>query len=189
MRQFWFFTANDGSRPHFPDGVTPRRCSYVGALYRLGTTAGHAHLWVGGQSRPDARLDPEVAGAFHFHDLVYYNSQWNQITTGAANHTHDVPEQPSYWLVCALLLDADVAACAADSDMYAVGEIVDGALSTETWDAGTQAQWETRMSARLYLALPSIVNNNDRLVAWLLGVLGLQSNRERGYRCPGDESE
>ena len=152
MRQFWFFTTNDGGVPHFPAGVTPRRCSYVGALYRLGTTAGHAHLWLGGLARPDARLDPEVAGAFHFHDLVWYSNQWNQITTGAANHTHSVPDAPDWWLVCALLRDADVAACAADSDMFNIGEIVDGALSTETWDAGTQATWTARMLNGLYLA-------------------------------------
>ena len=66
---------------------------------------------------------------------------------------------------------------------------MDGALSTETWDAGTQATWTARMLNGLYLALPSIVNNNDRLIAWLLGVLGLQADRERGYRCPFSEDE
>ena len=186
MRQFWFFTADDGGRPHFPAGVTPRRCSHVGALYLLGATSGHAHLWVGLGGRPDARMTGDYA--LHFHDVVWYSNAWHVLTTGAPDHDHDVPEQPTWWLVCALLRDADVATCAADAQMFNVGEITDGALSTTTWSAETQATWTSRMESGLYLALPEIVNNDERFVVWLKNLLGLRGG-ERGYRCPGPSEE
>jgi hypothetical protein len=182
MRRFWFFTEDTAGQPHFPDGVVPRRAAYVRSIYRLGETAGHAHLWTGGMARPDARMTGDYA--LHFHDVVRYDGAWHVLTTGATAHEHDIPEQPDWWLICALLRDADVAACAADLQMYNVGEIVDGEMSTETWAAQTQTQWSNRMEAGLYLAMPDVVNSDERLVVWLCNVLGLRAEGERGYRCP-----
>jgi len=183
MRQFWFFTADGGNRPRFPAGVVPRRASYVKSFALLGATAGHAHLKIGGYARPDARLSGEPL--LHYHDLIEYGGEWYQFTTGAADHEHEIPESPSWWLVCALLRDADVAACAADADMFNIGEIVDGELDATTWDAATLEQWQARMLAGLYLAMPDVVNDNARLIAWVKNVAGL-SGSERGYRCPGE---
>ena len=184
MRHFWFFTIDDGNRPHFPPGVVPRKASYVRAIYLLGATGGHAHLWTDGIGRPDARMEGEDY-ALHFHDIIRYGGAWHVITTGAPVHSHDVPEIPSWWLMSALMHDDDVAACAADDDMYNCGEVVDGELSTETWDGETQTTWTNRMENGLYLALPDVVNSDERFVVWLLNVLGLRASSDRGYRCPG----
>jgi len=187
MRHFWFFTQDDSGKPHFPSGVVPRKASYVRPIYRLGTTASHAHLWTGGIGRPDARLTGD--GELHFHDVVRYSGSWHVLTTGATQHDHDIPETPDWWLISALLRDADVAACSADPAMFNCGEVVDGELSTDTWDGTTQTTWTTRMETGLYLALPAEVTNNERLVVWLLNVLGLRALGDRGYRCPGAGEE
>ena len=185
-RQFWFFTSDAGNTPHFPDGVVPLKASYVGAFKLLGTTASHAHLQVGGYARPDGRLSSAVSGYLHFHDLIEYGGEWYVYTTGTANHQHAVPDSPSWWLVSALIRNEDVAACAADATMYDICEIgEDGAISTETWEAAEQDQWEARMLAGLYLKMPSTVSNDDRLIAFVKNVAGLTGS-ERGYRCPGE---
>ena len=184
-RQFWFFTADDGNRPHYPDGVVPLKASYVASFRLLGTTAGHAHLWIGGQARPDGRLG-DVAGRYHFHDLIEYGGQWYQFTTGTTAHEHAIPEAPSWWLVSALIRDADLAACAADPLMFSICQIGEGGeIDTTTWDTAEQDQWEARMLAGLYLKMPSTVNNDDRLIAYVKNVAGLTGS-ERGYRCPGE---
>jgi hypothetical protein len=185
MRQFWFFSEDDGNRPHYPDGVTPRRESRARSVRLLETTAAHAHLWIPGFARPDSRL--AGAEALHFHDVIWYNGAWHQITTGAGAHEHGIPAAPSYWLVCALLQDADVSLCAADPRIYSIGEVVDGSLSTGTWDAGTIALWQTRMEAAMYLAMPDTVINPERFVVWVANVLGLHATNERAYRCPFGE--
>ena len=187
MRHFWFFTADDGGRPHFPAGVVPRKAAYVAPAYLLGVTAAHTHLWTGGMGRPDANLTGD--GALHYHDVVRYGGAWHVLTHGAPDHDHAVPEQPDWWLVSALIRDEDLAACAADPQMFPVGEVVDGELSTETWDAGTVTTWATRMLNGLALVLPDVVNNNERMVVWIVNVLGLRADSERGYRCPGPPSE
>ena len=181
----WFFTADGGNRPHFPDGVVPQKASYVASLTLLGTMAGHAHLKVGGFARPDGRLG-DVAGRYHFHDIVKYGGEWYVFTTGTANHEHEVPDAPSWWLVCALIRDEDVAACAADPQMFPIGQIMDGAISTETWDADELALWRARILAGLYLNMPAVINNDDRLVHYIKDVCGLDGS-EIGYRCPGGD--
>ena len=185
-RQFWFFTSDAGNTPHFPDGVTPLKASYVGAFRLLGTTASHAHLWIGGYARPDARLSSAVSGYLHFHDLVEYGGAWYVFITGTANHQHAVPDSPSWWLVSALIGDADLAACAADPQMFPICQIgEDGNIDIATWEAAELATWQARMLAGLYLAMPAVVNNDDRLIAYVKNVAGL-SGSERGYRCPGE---
>ncbi|MBD3299834.1 MAG: hypothetical protein GF347_00600 [Candidatus Moranbacteria bacterium] len=181
MRRFWFFTSDDGGRPHFPVGVVPRKASYVCPFTLLGETAGHAHLKIGSHARPDARLSGD--GALHFHDLIQHAGTWYTFTEGAANHEHTVPDSPSWQLMCATLRDEDVAACTADPQMFNVGEIVEGELSTEQWSGTEQTTWTNRMRAGLYLNLPAIINSNLRFVKWLLGIAGLEGS-ERGYRCP-----
>jgi len=183
MRTFWFFTTSDGNAPHFPPGVVPRRVSRVAPIRRLEPTAGHAHLWAG-IARPDARLSGE--GALHFHDVIFYAGNWHTLTTGATPHSHGIPETPTWWLVCAALRDVDVAACAADPQMFNIGEIVDGDLAPDTWSPATLETWQNRIEAALYLTLPDVVNSPPRFVVWLLNVLGLQTTSERAYRCPTD---
>lgn len=181
----WFFTADDGGQPHFPAGVVPHKASYVAPVKRLGTTAGHAHLWAG-VGRPDARLASSVSGYMHFHDVIRYEGAEYVFTKGAANHVHPVPEQPDYWLICALIRTPDVAACAADPQMFPIGEIVDGVLSDEPWDAADLAIWQARMLAALYLDMPAVVNSPKRMVCWIGRILGLEMTDETGYRCPGE---
>lgn len=182
MRQFWFFTADDGGRPHFPDGVVPRRASFVKGLKMLGITAGHKHLLIANVTRPDMTLTG--TGRWHFHDLIPYGGAIHHFTWGAAHHTHDVPDTPTWWLVCALLHDADVPACAADPQMFNIGEIVDGEMDNTIWDAGTLVEWRGRMLNGLALEIPAVVNANDRLIEYIKGISGLEGS-ERGHRCPG----
>ena len=183
MRHFWFFTADDGGRPHFPAGVVPRKAAYVHGFELVGETAGHAHLKLGAILLPDARLEGDYA--MHYHHAIQYGGAWHVVTFGAPDHDHEISGQPDWWFMCALIRNADVAACATDPSMYPVAEIVEGELSTEDWDAETVATWAARMENGLYLSMPDGVSNDDRLVEWLKGVSG-KTGSERGYRCPGE---
>ena len=180
-RRFWFFTSDAGNTPHFP--ATPEKASHVAPIYMLGTAAAHKHAWLGGICRPDAGL--AGADAMHYHDIVEYQGTQYQLTTPESTpaHSHDIPESPSYWLVCATVRDADLGAFASDPAVYPLAEVVDGVLSNDAWDQATFDTWETRFRVGLALDLPSVVNRDMRLVDWLKTVVGLRGS-ETGYRCP-----
>jgi len=207
MKAGWLFARNAGdgtesnpNRPALPVGVRGKMTN-PGDIIRLTGPVGpsaHRHLLVGGIALADDNLDGGV-GEGHVHYVLKVNGQWQQVTVGATNHTHDLNIGandnlvPDWFMLFWAGSDADVAPIAGSSDCYIIvqaeasqddeGNWSYGGLDDTPWTAGERAQWEARILDVLGVQLPAEVDRGKRLVQLFLGaLLSRQSGDERGYR-------
>jgi len=204
MKAFWMFikNTNDGTgdnEPAWPAGVKGQSVT-PGDLIRLTGPTGpnaHRHLLVGGIALPDDNI--VGIGAGHRHYLVKFGVGWQQITVGATNHAHTLPEDasgnlmPEYFLTFWAGSNADAATIAASPDCFPICEAVIGQdaegnpefeeLDNTPWTAGELATWQARTLNLLGVTLPAEVDRGKRLVLLFLGaLLARQMASEKGYR-------
>lgn len=205
-RAGWLFARNAGNgtdenpnRPALPAGVGGK-WTMPGDIIRLtGPVASpHRHLLTGGVALQDDNL-AGGAGDGHVHYVLKVNDAWQQVTVGAASHTHTLNTGPNDNLIPDWFMlfwagsDADAAAIVADADCHIIVEAdvtldedqnwVIGDLDNTQWTGGEQTTWEARMLSILGVQLPAEVDRGKRLVQIFLGaLLSRQSNDERGYR-------
>ncbi len=148
------------------------------------------HLLVGGIALPDDNL-----GDGHRHYYVKVGANWQQVTVGAVDHTHNCSQSPTgnpipdWFLLFWSGTNADASAINASLDNFPIVEApVDsegaiGDLESIQWDAAELSAWQNRMLNILGVQLPDEVDRGSRLVKLFLGaLLSRQSGDERGYR-------
>ncbi len=189
MKAGWIFCKNDGNGNPMIPAATSGSFTNPGEIHTITGGPGgavHTHSLVGGVAVPSVDREGH-ADERHTHNIIFFNDTWQQITIGAANHTHDLSIdannnlQPSWFLLFWWGSDADAAIINADANCLigAEAEVTDngeggyvfGDLDNSAWSGAERTAWETRIDIVLSVSLPAEIINGERLIAWMIGAV------------------
>ena len=151
----------------------------------------------GGFAIADDNLIGEV-GEGHTHIIAKIGDTWAQVTRGAQDHDHPLPEDPAtgvllpdYYMLFVVCSNADAVLINNHPGCFPIVQaditqlddgLQIGDLDPTPWDAGELATWETRCLSVLGFQLPAEINSGKLLVATFLGALLSRRMDEVGLR-------